>query len=72
MKKLVQLTIVFAITFAFMACSSPSKKETTTKVQTEEATTPEKPSDAELMAFKVYHHMVYMKYIQILWLHILR
>ncbi len=61
MKNLVQLTMLFTITIAFMACNNPSKKETNTVVQSEVATPPpEKPSNAELMAFKVYHHMMYM------------
>ena len=60
MKKLVQLTIVLAITIGFMACGTESKKETDTETKTEAAATPEKPSDADLMAFKVYHHMMYM------------
>lgn len=60
MKKLVQLSIVLAITIVFMACGMESKKETVTETKTDVVATPEKPSDADLMAFKVYHHMMYM------------
>ncbi len=60
MRKLIQLIIVLAITIGFMACGTESKKETVTETKTEVAATPEKPSDADLMAFKVYHHMMYM------------
>ena len=59
MKKLIQLTTIIALSIAFMACGSPVKK-TETKETAELAATPERPSDADLMAFKVYHHMRYM------------
>jgi hypothetical protein len=61
MKKIIQLTIAIAITIGFMACGTKTKKETTKTEKTAvESVAPEKPSDADLMAFKVYHHMVYM------------
>lgn len=53
--------IAAAIIFGFMACSTQTKKEESESQKTEEvAATPERPSDADLMAFKVYHHMRYM------------
>lgn len=61
MKKLIQLAIVIALTFSFMSCGTQTKKEEAKEQKTEEVkTAPEKPSDADLMAFKVYHHMMYM------------
>ncbi len=60
MKKLIQFTLITTLLFGFMACGTESKKETATETNTEVAATPEKPSDADLMAFKVYHHMMYM------------
>jgi hypothetical protein len=53
MKNLIILAIAAAMTFVLVGCSSQENKEVT-DVQ------PERPSDADLMAFKVYHHAVYM------------
>ncbi len=61
MKKVTSLIIAIAITIGFMACGTQTKKEDVKEQKSEEvSTTPEKPSDADLMAFKVYHHMMYM------------
>lgn len=61
MKKVLQLTIALAITIGFIACGTKTKKGTAKAEKPEQTNTiPEKPSDADLMAFKVYHHMVYM------------
>jgi hypothetical protein len=60
MEKLFQLTMALAITIGFMACGTQTKKGGTTGEQAEVATSLEKPSDADLMAFKVHHHMIYM------------
>jgi len=57
MEKLIRLTIVLIITFGLAACSSQIKKET---VDTQSITVLERPSDADLHAFKAYHHAVYM------------
>jgi hypothetical protein len=51
--KLTKLFFLIAIAFGFIACGERTNKE-------EPVTQTEKPSDAELTAFKVYHHMVYM------------
>ena len=60
MKNLYTLVIAVAMIFGFMACSPQTKKEESAGQKTEKAATPEKPSDADFMAFKVYHHMRYM------------
>ena len=53
MKKITVLIIGLAIAFGLTACA--------TQVQNKNADRPvEKPSVADLMAFKVYHHMMYM------------
>ena len=51
--KLTKLFFLIAITFGFIACSEKTNKE-------EIVTQPEKPSVAELHAYKVYHHARYM------------
>ena len=62
MKKLIQLTTILAITIGFMACGNQTKKaERSDAKTTEVAATPEKPSDADFLAFMVYHHMKYME-----------
>ncbi len=61
MKKLIKLTTVLAIVIGFMSCENQTKKAKTEETKAEEVVVqPEKPSDADLMAFKVYHHMGYM------------
>ncbi len=53
MKKITTLIIGLAIAFGITACSTQEQKE-------KAAGQVEKPSAAELHAFKVYHHMMYM------------
>jgi len=60
MKKCIQLTLVIAIAICIVACNSQTKKSDTKNEQKTEAIGLEKPSDADLMAFKLYHHMRYM------------
>ena len=61
MKKLIRLTIAVVITFGLTACGSQDKKEAADAQTTKEGiAAPERPTDADLMAFKVYHHAVYM------------
>jgi hypothetical protein len=61
MKKVIQLTIVIAITVGFLACGTQTKKEEAKDQKTEEVSAqPEKPSVAELHAYKAYHHARYM------------
>ena len=61
MKKATKLIFAIAIIFGFIACGTQTKKEEAKEQKSEEViATPEKPSDADLMAFKVYHHMMYM------------
>jgi hypothetical protein len=61
MKKLIRLTIAVVITFGLVACDSQDKKVAADAQTTKKGiAAPERPSDADLMAFKVYHHMMYM------------
>lgn len=61
MKRIVQLTTVLAIAIGFTACGSQTKKtETNPETTTAEAAAPERPADAELHAYKAYHHTRYM------------
>ena len=61
MKQLIRLIIAVFIAFWLVACDSPDKKESAdAQVIKEIITTPERPTDAELHAFKAYHHAVYM------------
>jgi len=62
MKKLIRLTVAVVITFGLTACGSQDKKEAADAQATKEViAAPERPSDADLMAFKVYHHAVYLE-----------
>jgi hypothetical protein len=54
MKKLFRLAVASVITLAFVACGNQAAEEAA-------ETEPQRPSDADLMAFKVYHHAVYME-----------
>lgn len=47
MKKIIGLLILIVIAICFFACESKANIE--------------KPSDADLVALKIYHHMVYME-----------
>ena len=61
MKKLTRLTIAVVMTFGLVACDSQDKKESADTRSVEEVVTVlERPSDADLHAFKAYHHAVYM------------
>lgn len=61
MKKIFQLTFAIALSIGFTACDLQTTKQTTDQQKAQESVIkPEKPSDADLMAFKVYHHMMYM------------
>ena len=60
MKTITNLLIVAIIALSFLACGEKTNKDETESPKEETTTQPERPSDAELMAFKVYHHMVYM------------
>lgn len=65
MKKVIQLTIAIVLTIGFMACGTKTKKAETQEAAkektTELAAIPERPSDAELHAYKAFHHAMYMK-----------
>jgi len=61
MKKLIRFTIAIVMTLGFTACSTQADKVASDAQATKEVVAaPERPSDADLMAFKVYHHAVYM------------
>jgi hypothetical protein len=62
MKRLLYFITAIAISSGFIACDMQVTTDSDSEQKTEvvEAATPEKPSDADLMAFKVYHHMRYM------------
>ena len=61
MKKLTRIIIAVVITFGLVACDSQDKKVADDAQTSKEViAAPDRPSDADLMAFKVYHHMVYM------------
>jgi len=61
MKKLIILTIAVVITFGLTACGSQDKKEAADAQTTKEVlAAPERPTDAELHAYKAYHHARYM------------
>ena len=60
MRQLLRITIPVLIALAWLACGEQSVKETDeTRPATESTAAPERPSDADLVAFKVYHHTVY-------------
>jgi hypothetical protein len=61
MKKLIGLAIAVVMILGFISCSTQDEKVATEAQTTQEAIAgPERPNDADLMAFKVYHHAVYM------------
>ncbi len=61
MKKLIRLTIAVVMTLGFITCSAQTKTVAADAQTTKEGiAAPQRPSDADLMAFKVYHHAVYM------------
>lgn len=61
MKKLATLTIAVVMSFGLIACDSKDKKESVkTQAKKEVVSAPERPTDAELHAFKAYHHAIYM------------
>lgn len=63
MKNLIRLTIAVVITFGLIFCDSQDKKVAADAQTTKKGiTAPERPSDADLMAFKVYHHVMYKVY----------
>lgn len=60
MKKTFQLAIAFIIAISFIACNTQTKKSKDNTDQKSEKTELERPSDAELHAYKAYHHTRYM------------
>ena len=63
MKIRTQLFITAILSIIVLSCSTGSKKEKSNIASIDnksETILPESPGDADLMAFKVYHHMRYM------------
>jgi hypothetical protein len=61
MRQMLRLTIAAAITTGLIAHNGiPFAVAAETQPVSESTAAPERPSDTELMAFKVYHHAVYM------------
>jgi len=61
MKELIRLTIAVYMAFGLVACDSKETKESADAQTTKEViAAPERPSDADLHAVKIYHHMAYM------------
>lgn len=62
MKKLFEIAILAFMIVGFVACDSQSTNTVSdSQTKKEKNTAPERPTDADLMAFKVYHHMKYME-----------
>ena len=62
MKELIRLTIAVFIVFWLVACDSQDKNELADAQAIKKVfTATERPTDAELHAFKAYHHAVYME-----------
>ncbi len=62
MKILLRLLIIISMTYGFISCGTQTKKEEDTSKKTEiVSATPVRPSDAELHAYKAFHHAMYMK-----------
>ncbi len=61
MKKIIQVTLIFAILFGMIACDSQTKKTEIKNDPKAASSDLEKPSNADFLAFMVYHHMNYMK-----------
>jgi hypothetical protein len=61
MKKVVALAFVVVMSFGLVACDSKDKKKSVkAQARKEVVAAPERPTDAELHAFKAYHHAIYM------------
>jgi hypothetical protein len=61
MRQLLRLAITIVISTGLAACGEkPAKESAETQPAAESTASLERPSDADLMAFKVYHHAVYL------------
>ena len=62
MKSATKIIIGIALIIGFTACGTQTKKEEASTQKAEEVNAqPEKPSIAQLHAYKAYHHAIYMK-----------
>jgi hypothetical protein len=61
MKKVIQIILVLVLAFGMFACGTQTKKEEATTTSSEELSDQsEKPTVAELHAYKAFHHTRYM------------
>lgn len=60
MKRLIHGTLAGILALGFISCSAHTRQTPDPQPATHGISAPERPSDADLMAFKVYHHAVYM------------
>jgi hypothetical protein len=62
MKEIINLFFVVSVAFGLLACGEKGNKEEVEEPDTkgDEVIELERPTDAELHAFKIYHHAVYM------------
>jgi hypothetical protein len=61
MRQFLRLAITIVISTGLAACGEqPAKESAETQPAAESTASLERPSDADLMAFKVYHHAVYL------------
>ena len=56
-----QFAVIIVIIIVFVACDSQTKENSTESEQETSSLEQAKPSDADFLAFMVYHHMNYMK-----------
>jgi hypothetical protein len=61
MKKVIQSALLIALVFGIVSCGNQANKEKAKEQKVEQVQNQaEKPSDADFLAFMVYHHMNYM------------
>jgi hypothetical protein len=61
MRQLLRFAIIIVLTSGLVACGDqPAKEAAKTQPAGERTATLERPSDTDLVAFKVYHHAIYM------------
>jgi hypothetical protein len=61
MRQILRLSIIIVVLSALVACGEKPDKDAAEAQATADGTaTPERPSDSDLVAFKVYHHAIYI------------
>ena len=61
MQRIIQLMLTIVIIIVFVMCDSQTKENSDISEQETSSMELAKPSDADFLAFMVYHHMNYMK-----------